>query len=140
MADRLPEHILVYIRDAIGSAGMKRAGFDGMNRDGITITEGEGEPTYYNSMTGFIVERTRLYRQSWIVSPLERVLKWSASSDDGTMDEHDLLGRLRAPLPNPDVLEEAHREIVALREQVGILEQFQRDVGASLERMGHGKE
>lgn len=135
MADRLPEHVLVHIRDAIASATMERAGFNGMNSDGVTITEGKQEPVYHNSLTGFIKERTRLFRQSWIIAPLEEVLKWSASTGDvRIMSEYDVLGRLRSPLPNPAVLEEAHQEIVDLRERVDCLERFRADVFLASER------
>lgn len=135
MSDRLPKHILSEIKEALSSAKMERASFDSMNKEGVTIKEGKGKPEHHASLTEFIKERTRLYRDSWIVARLERILRWSAATDDGSMAEHDILGRLRSPLPNPAVLEEAHKEITKLRERVSDLEAFKYRVEDSVAKL-----
>ena len=134
MTDRLPEHILTHLKDVVSKMSMESADFDAMTPGGLSIKIGNGT-THYDSITGFIRERTKLWRRSWIIDPLEEVLEWSASVNDGTMAECDLLGRLRAKLPNPGVLEEAYKEIERLRLRCGMLEDFKRKVGASHEKL-----
>lgn len=126
MSDRLPEHILNHIRDAIKSAGLENASFD----------RSSDERIYGKTATEFIRDKVKLHHDTWIIGPLKMVLNWSAGTDDiKSMAEHDLLGRLRAPLPNPAVLEEAHKEITRMRARVVELEEFRRAITAATEKL-----
>lgn len=59
------------LQKAIKAANMENASFGG-SRDVISLNGGPPEP-----LDAFIKERTRLYRQSWIVAPLNTVMAWA---------------------------------------------------------------
>lgn len=114
MSHRLPEKIVRELEEALRCANMERANFDpvGSNAD-VVIKKGEH--------TKWIKEQTRLYRQSWIVGPIERILKWSQSTNDVDTDPYDIVHRLRTPLANPALLEDAAQEIIRLRTKLNEL-------------------
>jgi hypothetical protein len=130
MADRLPTHILKHIKNAIQSAGLTNASFDMHGgKAALEALVASDSPT---RVTDFIRERVGLHHRSWIIGPLESVLEWSKDPDDMRIpSEYDILGRLRAPLPNPDVLEEAYQEIVTLRARLGALERYRDSLSAA---------
>lgn len=136
MTHRLPSHIVDRLNSAIESASLKNAGFGSDHV--ITVTEhwDGAQPKEYASVTEFVREKVRLHHGSWIISPLEAILGWSLSTDDGSMAEYDILGRLRAPFPNPKVLEEAHTEISRLRQENAALTSFRRAVEGSVKDLG----
>lgn len=59
------DKLVLQLKQALRSAKMESANFEGMS-SGIDPKENKTE---------FIKEETRLYRQSWIVHPLEKVLE-----------------------------------------------------------------
>ena len=128
MADRLPEHILKEIKDSMKAAGLSNASFDSVVNslvEKVTVTYKSGHESVFNgTVTDFIRDKVRLHHESWIIAPLQEILNWSASTDDGSMNEYDILGRLRSKMPNPAVMEEARAEIVRLRDEVATLTQF----------------
>ncbi|WP_299198219.1 MULTISPECIES: hypothetical protein [Pseudomonadota] len=118
MRHRLPEHIVRLIEDAIEASELRRANFDGMSEDvriGITHLGGNGNAERYDSPTAYIREKVKLHHNSWIAGPLRQVLEWSQTSDDGTQEEYDIVNRLRQPLVNPSLLEDAAQEIERLK-------------------------
>jgi hypothetical protein len=140
MADRLPEHVLNSLRDARKSATLENASFDRVGRTKgcqvivrVPYDDGEVHETVFEgSVTDFIRDRVRLHHGSWVIAPIDRVLEWSQTVDDGSQNEYDILGRLRAKWPNPAVLEEAHKEISELRSRNAELEDFKRKTQAAL--------
>lgn len=64
---RKQEEILRLLNAALESARLTRADFGQINSSGSF-------PTQERQVTKFIRERTRLYRESWIVSPLEEAI------------------------------------------------------------------
>lgn len=65
---RLTKRQAETIRNAIEHARMTRANFAESGRGGAAfVTERE--------VTGFIIGRTRIYRESWIIEPLEQLLR-----------------------------------------------------------------
>jgi hypothetical protein len=135
MADRLPERILRDLREARESALLVRSSFDGMGKNRVVrVFEGDRDVAeQWPSMTDLIREKVQLHHQSWIVRPIDRVLSWSASTDDGSQAEWSLVGRLRVPWPNPAVLEEAARELERVNAENAVLRGMLRDVGRSVE-------
>lgn len=135
MAHRLPQHIVSCLEEAARAASLENASFDGMaSNKTITVTEhwDGAKPKDFASMTDLIRDKVRLHHNSWIIGPIKLVLKWSESVDDGSMKEYDILGRLRSPFPNPEVLEQAHKEITELRQHVAALESFKRKVDSAI--------
>ena len=133
MADRLPERILAWLRDARESALLTRASFG--SDTPVRVFFGTSETArQWPNVTEMAKELVKIHHGSWIIGPIDEVLKWSASTDDGTMSEYKLVGRLRAPLPNPAVLEEAACEIERLERRCSILTQLLRDVGRDVEK------
>lgn len=133
---RLPSHIENLLREALKSAQMTNASFDHMGADKSTIVyEGNDKKGQtWPSLTDMIREKTRLYRSSWIIGPIEQILEWNeAPKDERGMDEWTLRDRLRAPFPHPAVLEEAFQEIVRLEEENAELRAFKAKVKKSLE-------
>lgn len=130
MADRLPEQVLRWLRDARESALMVRSSFDGMGKNRVVrVFEGDSEVAQqWPSMTDLIKEKVRLHHQSWIIGPIDEILKWSASKDDGSMNEYALIGRLRAPMPNPALLEDAARELERVHAENAVLREMLRTV------------
>lgn len=59
------QQVLAQLREALAGAEMERANFDAF-MDTVTLEQGQ--------VTGFIRERTRLYRDSWIIAPLKRAI------------------------------------------------------------------
>lgn len=127
MADRLPERILTYLRDAREHALLTRSSFG--SDAPIRVFFGTAEVArQWPNVTEMVKELVNLHHGSWIIAPIDEVLKWSASTNDESMSEYKLVGRLRAPLPNPAVLEEAAQEIERLEQREAILMQLLRDV------------
>lgn len=133
---RLPPHIVGHLNDAVKSAKLGTAWFDDI-QDGpakgrriFIQDERDDAPrqVFEGSITDFIRERVRLHHGSWIVGPIEQVLEWSASVDDGSLGEYRLTDRLLAPLPHPQNLSDAARRIKWLEEKNDALEGFLRDV------------
>ena len=58
--------VLAQLREALAAAEMERADFDAY-MDTVTLEHGQ--------VTTFIRERTRIYRDSWIIAPLKRAIK-----------------------------------------------------------------
>lgn len=135
MVGRLPEHVANEVREAIRAAEMERASFQ-FSDGPCTLVLMKGGSEDFASVTDLVRAKTKLYRDSWIISPLKRILEWSAKAQDEKADEWDLLQRLRAPLPHPAVLEEAHQEIVKLRARVADLERFKRGVEGAIKEVG----
>lgn len=134
---RLPERIVTRLTEAIRAASLVNSSFDGVSSDkAITVTHAwdKGEhPETWPSTTDFIRDRVRLHHGSWIIHPIEAVLEWSLSVDDGTQADYDLVRRLRSTFPNPAVLEEAAAEIDMLRERNRELEAFRSKTVKALE-------
>lgn len=125
---RLPAHILHEIKEARSTIDMETASFDGMNKGPVRLVFWNGTEKTFSSVTDLIREKTQLWRDSWIAGPLDRILAWDETRNDGSQDEYNILGRLRAPFPHPDILEEAHKEISQLRNRCAKLESFRSDV------------
>lgn len=133
MADRLPERILKWLRDARESALLERASFGSDTPVRVFFGTSETAKQWPN-VTEMVKDLVKIHHGSWIIGPIDEVLKWSASVDDGSQKEYTLVGRLRAPLPNPAVLEEAAREIERLEQRDRILSQLLRDVERDAEK------
>lgn len=59
--------VLELLNRALIDARMERAGFNSIAHEGpLPTTEAE--------VTEFIKERTRIYRESWIISPIQRAI------------------------------------------------------------------
>ncbi|WP_156930366.1 hypothetical protein [Sphingomonas jaspsi] len=120
------------LEDARESAALENATFDGVgNPEGtvIVIRHPNGRETEFKgSVTDFIRQRVKLHHGSWIIGPLNMVLDWSMSTDDGSMDEWDLAGRLASQWPNPAVIAEAKAEFERLTAENHELHAFKRKV------------
>lgn len=133
---RLPPHIVGRLNDAVKSAKLESASFDqigdGRKKGRRILIQDEGDEAprlvFEGTITDFIRERVRLHHGSWIVGPIEEVLEWSATLDDGSQGEYRLTDRLLAPLPHPQNLSDAARRIKWLEEKNDALEGFLRDV------------
>lgn len=134
---RLPPHIVERLNAALKSAAMETASFDQID-DGKAkgrqiyirgATDAEPRLVFEGTVTDFIRDRTRLFRASWIVAPINAVLEWSGTPDDGSQGEYKLTDRLRAPLPHPQNLTDAAKRIDWLEQKCAALEGFLRDVG-----------
>lgn len=138
MSHRLPDHIIKHICEAMEAASLSNASFDGVSSPKtiiVTETWNGARPREFPSYTDLIRDKVKLHHGSWIIAPLQRILDWSESKDDGSQKEYDILGRLRAKWPNPAVLEEAHAEITNLRHQLAILEDFKRNVTGAVVKL-----
>jgi hypothetical protein len=133
VADRLPERILTWLREARESALLERASFGSDTPVRVFFGTSETAKQWPN-ITEMVKELVKIHHASWIVGPIDEVLKWSASTNDGSQKEYTLLGRLRAPLPNPAVLEEAAQEIERLSQRDRILSQMLRDFERDAEK------
>jgi hypothetical protein len=60
--------VLQILNKVLFDASMERANFS-------RIVDGSPFPTTEDEVTGFIKERTRIYRESWIISPLEQAIR-----------------------------------------------------------------
>lgn len=69
MKHRLPKHVLLNLRKAIEAAKFTDASFGGVHDDKDEISDQ-------------IKEQTRLYRETWIIGPLERVMRWSRGVEE----------------------------------------------------------
>lgn len=65
---RPQQELLRLFEDALRSAKLETADFG-------TICQSGPFPTQERQVTKFIRERTRLYRESWIISPLREAIK-----------------------------------------------------------------
>jgi hypothetical protein len=72
---RMPRKVLEALKEARQAATMEAASF-GFPNDTVTASmHMEGTKTMHPDE--FIKGETRLYRQSWIISPLDRVIAWA---------------------------------------------------------------
>ena len=124
MKHKLPPHIVAKIEDVISCAEHKNANFDGLSPPGDPWEKGAHG---YDTATDFINERTRLFRNSWLVSPLEGVLDWS-EGNDGEDDWMPIVQRLREPLVSPALVEEAARTIERMSVELEELKAFKNAV------------
>lgn len=78
---RIPDTPFNELREAARTATMETAGFGFPNEyvqrvskrpDGTFVPY--GEPVH---VTAFIVEETRLWRESWVLGPLRRLIAWA---------------------------------------------------------------
>lgn len=76
--ERLPRKILDAIKEARRSATMEDAGFDWSDS---TMTASCREGDFVGRPDTFIKNRTKLYRETWIVHPLDRVIAWAEGQD-----------------------------------------------------------
>lgn len=137
MADhRLPPHIIGFLEDAIQAASLTNASFDGFGKPGKVIVETSyGRTEHDGTVTEFIRDKVRLHHGSWIIAPLQGILRWSESHDDGSMREYDLMGRLTGPWPNPVVLKQAAEEVATLRAENAELLAFKRKVESAFKEI-----
>lgn len=118
---------------------MVRAGFDSVGAGdavSVTVKTKINEITTDGTVTDFIRDRTRLFRQSWIEGPIKQVLAWSEdpSPDFDMRERDDILSRLSSPFPHPDILGDAHAEIVKLRDEVQKLRSFKHHILSAVEQ------
>lgn len=71
MKARAPKGVIVHLTSALSHAKMESASFGG-DTETVSVNGGEPQP-----LDAFIKERTRLYRQSWVIYPIERALTWA---------------------------------------------------------------
>lgn len=72
---RLPIHIISALLEARSAANMEKASF-GFPNDTVTVNQhAQAEQTLHP--TDYIKKRTKLYRQSWIISRIDEVLEWA---------------------------------------------------------------
>lgn len=78
---RLPKQILAILQETRDTAGMSPKKFSaGFPRDFVIECDADGTPrkgAQPVQLTEFIVEKTRLWRSSWIIARLDRVIKWA---------------------------------------------------------------
>lgn len=72
--ERLPRKILDELKAARQSATMEDASFDWPDS---TMTASCRSGNFNGRPDAFIKERTRLYRQSWIISRLDTIIAWA---------------------------------------------------------------
>lgn len=73
--DRIPRKILDALKEARKAATMEDASF-GFPHDTVTADLHMQNPVTMHP-DAFIKGETELYRQSWIISPLDRVINWA---------------------------------------------------------------
>lgn len=61
------KHVLSLLREVLQAAQMERAEFS-------RIIPNDSLPQSEKEVTAFIKERTRIYRESWIINPLKEVI------------------------------------------------------------------
>lgn len=124
MAGRLPTSIRSEIENAIESAKLERASLTMQRKDeecSVTVKTGDHAEVFNGNVTEFVREKVSLHHGSWIIAPLERVLEWDQSKDDGTQDEYDIVNRLQRPLAHPDTMSDAAQVIKDQRELISEL-------------------
>lgn len=72
---RAPDAVIVALENALRAATMETANF-GFGTERLKITSGPNTGTVA-SCDEFIKERTRLYRDSWIIPQIEEALAWA---------------------------------------------------------------
>ena len=73
---RAPLKIIRRLEEALRYARMERATF-GMPYDTLQITSGLGRSDEHVKIDEFVKERTRLWRQTWLIPEIEAALKWA---------------------------------------------------------------
>lgn len=139
MAHRLPRKIVEHLENALTAATMVRASFDSVGQGdavSVTVKTKINEITTDGTLTNFIRYQTRLFRQSWIETPIREVLAWSEdpTPDFDINERDDILSRLSSPFPHPDILGDAHSEIVKLREENKLLRAFEQRIREAVEK------
>lgn len=72
---RAPQHVIDKLREARRVANMERASF-GFTFDTVTI-EGGFDAGTKMTVDAFVKEKTRLYRESWLLPPLDDLIAWA---------------------------------------------------------------
>lgn len=75
MSDRMPRKILEALKAARAAATMEEASF-GFPDDKV-VASMHMRDTKTLHPDDFIKGQTRLYRQSWIIAPLDQVIEWA---------------------------------------------------------------
>ena len=75
MTNRAPLKIIKNLEEALRVAKMERASF-GSDQDRLTIWSGPDHGQQH-TVDAFIKERTRLYRQTWLIPQIEEALAWA---------------------------------------------------------------
>lgn len=114
---RLPRDVVDELEDAIRAASLANANLDrGPDATQVVVRTGERETVFEGTVTDFIRDRVRLHHGSWVIAPLQRILAWSLSKDDGSMGEYRLTDRLDSDWPNPETVDEMREELTRLTE------------------------
>lgn len=132
---RLPPHIVSRLNEALRAVALESACFDGMEKDKcIRVYTGRSDVAQqWPSVTDMIREKVELHHSTWIAGPIKSVLEWSENANDRDGDEWNLLSRLRAPLPHPQVLADAATEIERLQRENDQLKAMQRAIAQAQE-------
>lgn len=75
MTNRAPLKIIANLEQALSFAKMERASF-GFPTDRLTIGPGR-DYGQQHTVDDFIKERTRLYRETWLIPQIEEALAWA---------------------------------------------------------------
>jgi len=72
---RVPQHIINKLKEVRATATMETASF-GFPNDEVIATH-HGERGLIAHPTDYIKERTRPWRHSWVIGPLDEILEWA---------------------------------------------------------------
>jgi hypothetical protein len=75
MTNRAPAKVIRNLEEALRVAKMERASF-GFDNERLRIVTGFDEG-HEESIDSYIKERTRLYRESWLIPQIEEALAWA---------------------------------------------------------------
>ena len=75
MTRRAPLKVIKKLEEALRLAKMERISF-GFDTDRLTLGSGPDHGQEHG-VTDFIKERTRIYRQTWLIPAIEETLAWA---------------------------------------------------------------
>ncbi len=73
---RAPAKVIKNLEEALSLAKMGRRTSFGFLRDHVRIVSG-WDAGHEDSIDGFIKERTRLWRETWLIPQIEEALAWA---------------------------------------------------------------
>lgn len=77
---RAPKHVIADLRAALNYAQMTENSAR-FGRDEVTLNAGKDYARAMGTEDEFIKERTRLWRQSWLIPRIEKALAWAEGND-----------------------------------------------------------
>jgi hypothetical protein len=73
---RIPAKHIRNLEEALSFAKLERASF-GFAAEKVTVHAQMGNPEETMSIDQFINDRTRIYRESWLIPAIQKVLDWA---------------------------------------------------------------